>query len=302
MEALKRVHSSSSHSRMKDRKRPFLTIQAKTLFTGTNTKNEVVNTGTNNNVSINKLEAKMAPFAGMIDKEPPTIASVIKKGKTDSKFFAQLLKKNGITEANCSDYISYKSENSYTDLNSGKIVLNKNSGSDIKRLVIELTHELTNRLNLSKTQELSRKVERGLITPHTYAKQLEKSETDGEINQVKVAAEINYKYNDKAIDDLIEKYRNDPTIDLTKLIEGSNMYYGRYKKQGEELRANYLKYTANIQTIQGSTITFDSNVAEPSADKKYLTVKDLKTGKKHKVVRNPTTGTYSFYVVGNNKK
>jgi hypothetical protein len=30
MEALMRVHSSSSHSRMKDRKRPFLTIQAKT--------------------------------------------------------------------------------------------------------------------------------------------------------------------------------------------------------------------------------------------------------------------------------
>jgi hypothetical protein len=39
-----------------------------------------------------------------------------------------------------------------------------------------------------------------------------------------------------------------------------------------------------------------------NTDKKYLTVKDLKTGKKHKVVRNPNTGTYSFYVVGNNKK
>ncbi len=238
---------------------------------------------------------------GLAPGGPPEIINIIKTGKKESAVFKRLLKENGITEENYQDIISYGT-GTYTINDNGNIVLDKNSSTDVKRMIIELTHELTNRKNLERIQELDRKVERGLITPAEYAKELEIVELDGQINQAKVAAAIGYKYGNKNADKLIEAYRKDPSINLRKYVSTGDVFYEKYKAQGERARNNYLNNKANIQKIQDTEIKFDSNVAKPSKDKQYLIVKDLKTGKEHQVTRDSKTGKYYKYDPNNDGK
>lgn len=175
---------------------------------------------------------------------PPTIKEIIATGKKSSTTFVALMKSSGITDANYSSNISF-GNGTYTENKTGKIVLTKSS--DIKFQVIKLTHEMTNRKNIKVIQATDKKVAEGKITAKEYAKQLAQIEVEGQINQVKVAAEIGYRYEGKqaeGINKLIDAYSKDKTIDLSKYIKASNEHLKTYEKQGEELREEQKKKDA----------------------------------------------------------
>jgi len=172
---------------------------------------------------------------------PPTIKEIIANGKKNSSTFTLLLGTAKITDANYSQNISFGS-GTYTENKTGKIVLTKSE--DIKFQVIKLTHELTNRKNISVIQKTDTKVSEGKITAKEYAKQLAQIEVEGEINQLKVAAETGYRYKGKGaegLNKLIDNYSKDKTIDLAKKIVASTEHLKTYEKQGESLREDYLK-------------------------------------------------------------
>lgn len=96
-----------------------------------------------------------------------TLYQILNEGKIKSPTFASLMKQNKINRGNYEDIIHFGSETE-TNLDTGKISLV--SGNDIKFQIIQLTHELTNRLHLKELQKVSAQMEKGIITAQTYAK------------------------------------------------------------------------------------------------------------------------------------
>ncbi|MGN6266192.1 MAG: RHS repeat-associated core domain-containing protein [Ginsengibacter sp.] len=172
---------------------------------------------------------------------PPTIKQIITEGKKRSTVFSSLLIASKITEENYNHNIFY-GNGTYTEDKTGIIVLTKSE--DIKLQIIKLTHELTNRKNINLIQKTDNKVAEGRITPKEYAKQLAQIEVEGEINQIKVAAQIGYRYkgeNAEGLNKLIDKYSKDKSIDLTKIIVANSEHLSDYEQQGKDLRNDYLK-------------------------------------------------------------
>jgi RHS repeat-associated protein len=173
---------------------------------------------------------------------PPTIKQIIAEGKKTSATFSSLLNKAKITDANFSQNISFGS-GTYTEMNKeAKIVLTK--VDDIKFQVIKLTHELTNRSKMATTIKLLDNAKEGTITPKEYAKKLAQTEVDGEINQIKVAAETGYRYKGKGMEGLnklIDDYSKDKTIDLTKKVLPSAEHLKTYEQDAKDARADYIK-------------------------------------------------------------
>ena len=171
-----------------------------------------------------------------------SVKEIIANGKKNSPVFAALLKSANITDANYSENISLGTQ-TYTEIDkSAKIVLAKDA--NIKSQVIGLTHELTNRNKMAATLKAQENVRRGRITPKAYAKQLAQIEVDGEINQVKVAADTGYRYKGKGtegLNKLIAEYSKDKTINLNKKIIAATEHLKTYEKQGKYARADYLK-------------------------------------------------------------
>lgn len=111
-----------------------------------------------------------------------------------------------------------------------------------------MTHELTNRKNLETLKQNSSDVEQGKITPEDYAKKTALVELEGEINQVKVAAEIGFRYKGKehdVLNKLIEDYSKDKTIDLSKKLVPNHAMNKFYEKQGRKMRKIYLELNIN---------------------------------------------------------
>src|SRR5690606_6633688 len=106
----------------------------------------------------------------------------------------ELMIANSITPDNHVSFIFF-GRNTETYHETGKITLVKSE--DIKWQTVQLAHELTNRSNLKQIQTLDKQVSEGKITPKQYAKQLAQVEVAGQINQIKVAAEIGYRYQGK---------------------------------------------------------------------------------------------------------
>lgn len=79
-----------------------------------------------------------------------------------------------------------------TDPVTGNITLTE--GGNKKFQVIKLTHELSNRINRGVLRSYGKKVEQSKISLQKYAHLSAQTEVDGEINQIKVAAEINFRY------------------------------------------------------------------------------------------------------------
>ena len=109
-----------------------------------------------------------------------------------------------------------------------------------------MTHELTNRANLKELKKMNSDVEQGKISPKEFAQEYAKSEVEGQINQIKVASEISYKYTGKGSETtnkLIESYTKDNSIDLSKALKSSNDndYFNAYETLGKSLREQYLR-------------------------------------------------------------
>jgi RHS repeat-associated protein len=172
--------------------------------------------------------------------DPPTIPEILKEGKKSSTTFSSLLKTNDISETNFSDKLFFSSKGTFTIPKTGVIMITQSE--NIKFQVIKLTHELTNRKNLKELKANSSDVEQGKITPQEYAKKTAQVEFEGEINQIKVAAEIGYKYEGKGsegINKLIDRYSKDKTIDLSKELKPNAEQTKFYEAQGQKLRDNY---------------------------------------------------------------
>jgi hypothetical protein len=174
--------------------------------------------------------------------EPPSIKQILDEGKK-SPTFTSLLKASNVTDKNYyTNIVTSKNNITYTDINSGRIYLTP--GNDIKYQVIKLTHELTNKKNIGSAQKLNQDVSEGKITPQQYALQLAKVEVEGQINQVKVAADINFRYpgaGSASVNKLITDYSNNKSIDLTKKVTYSTEHLKHYEQQGKNLRENFVK-------------------------------------------------------------
>jgi len=82
-------------------------------------------------------------------------------------------------------------------------------------------------------------VKEGIISPKKYAEELIRIEFEGQINQIKVASEIEYRYPKNeggGANKLIDRYSADKTIKLRKEMVPSKELKQFYIKQGGALR------------------------------------------------------------------
>jgi len=196
--------------------------------------------------------------------DPPTVKEIVSAGKKSSTTFAGLLKVNKISTENAADIIFFNAKQNATlpSTKNANIVLTQSD--DIKFQVIKLTHELTNRKNVDVLRNASSDVESGKISPQEYAKKLTQIEVEGEINQIKVAAETGFRYKlgnkempmDKAQVDLLNKtideYSKDKTIDLKKRVLPNEGQMKFYEGQGQKLKDAFdAKKSQNTEEKKG---------------------------------------------------
>lgn len=229
--------------------------------------------------------------------QPSVIYEALNYAKKRSVTFAVLMQRNGITLTNYSEIISLSNTMDTlgnTDPETKKIRIK--TTTDISTIILVLAHEMTNRLLTDKFKRYEDLVAKGEITPKQFALKWAELEKEGEINQLKVAAQIEYSYDDENIDKLLEQYNNDKTTDIRARVVAGTTHLARYEQLGLALRERYLSKKANIQTVEGSpNFRFDSNVAKRSSKGNYLIVKSIDSGKEMNVVRDPKTGKYSKY-------
>ena len=165
-----------------------------------------------------------------------TLEEIVTYGKKNSSTFFSLMKLANINMSNFSKEISFGDETSTTS-STGRICLTKST--DIKRQIIKLTHEFTNRINRLRLQKATEDVKEGIITPKKYAEELIRIEFEGQINQIKVASEIDYRYpknEDGGTNRLIDRYSIDKSIKLREELGPSKELKQFYIKQGDALR------------------------------------------------------------------
>ena len=176
---------------------------------------------------------------GMAPKYP-TIKETIVYGMKHSRTFKKLLSLAGITLKNYDQNISF-GRYTATDGETGKITLTK--GTNKKYQIIKLAHELSNRINVKAFKSYRRQVEMGKITAAKYANLVAGVEVDGEINQIKVAADLHFHYPEKRyenVNSLIDKYIGDRKTKLKDYIIPSTQHIKEYTSIGRGYRSAYL--------------------------------------------------------------
>ena len=176
---------------------------------------------------------------GLAPKDPPTVKQTLEYGMNHSRTFKKLMSIAGITLGNYNKYISFGSSTD-TDPISGKISLTR--GNDKKYQVIKLAHELSNRINRKVLQKYGEMVEEAKISPRKYALLTAQKEVDGEINQIKVAAEINFRYPGskyKTLNQVIDYYSKNRNMNLRRIVEPSAQHISTYTNNGRMLQQAY---------------------------------------------------------------
>ena len=176
---------------------------------------------------------------GMAPKYP-TIKETIVYGMKHSRTFKKLLSLAGITLKNYDQNISF-GKYTATDGETGKITLTK--GTNKKYQIIKQAHELSNRINVKAFKSYRRQVEMGKITAAKYANLVAGVEVDGEINQIKVAADLHFHYPEKQyenVNSLIDKYIGDRKTKLKDYIIPSTQHIKEYTSIGRGYRNAYL--------------------------------------------------------------
>ena len=173
---------------------------------------------------------------GRQSKVPPTIIQIIDYGTKNSKKFSSLMKAANVNKANINSVIRFGNETS-TDPITGHIQITKDKR--VKFQVIKLTHELSNRANKAKLAKATNDVANKKISPEVYAKKIMETELDGQINQIKVAADIGFQYpgeENKRINSLIQNYSKNKNINLRKILSPNTSLRKDYIKQGKAQR------------------------------------------------------------------
>ncbi|MFN8394206.1 MAG: hypothetical protein U0176_05965 [Bacteroidia bacterium] len=126
--------------------------------------------------------------------------------------FRKLAKKAGITSENYRTEILLGKETSMNPAN-GKITVVFSKVAD--EILVDLAHELTNRIYRKRLQQLVIDVGSGKITPAEYANEVISIESIGTYNTVKIAAEVEgYSFvyylgeSGKQMDELVMKYQS----------------------------------------------------------------------------------------------
>ena len=180
------------------------------------------------------------------DPQEPDPIDVINRA-FKSKTFQKLQVAAGVDGNNYCEIIRYGSRTT-TDNNGNITIL---GGVSLDQSVIHLTHELTNRKNLAKLNGFSEDVASGKITPAQYAVAIIKTELEGVVNQIIVAAEAKVKFTGEGADHLNNLVKLYATGKITKqqLIDYFNAGIQQmmvpdlnkkavdvYKEQGKKLR------------------------------------------------------------------
>jgi|GEM_PF-6595249 len=248
-------------------------------------------------VQSEKPEEISTAFQLTKNESPSVIYEALDYAKKRSVTFAVLMQRNGITLANYSEIISLSNTISVlgdTDPDTRKIRVKPIT--DVSTVILVLAHEMTNRLLTDKLKKYRDLVAKGEITPKQFALKWAELEKEGEINQLKVAAQIGYSYGDEKTDKLLEQYNNDKTTNIRARVVAGTTHLARYEQLGIYLRKAYLTDHANIQTVEGvPEFRFDSNVAKRNGKGNYLIVKSIDSGERMNVIRDPKTGKYSKY-------
>jgi hypothetical protein len=158
-------------------------------------------------------------------------------------------------------YGDAKGKGAHTTSDNGKIVVEPSS--DMKFMIIKITHELSNKIKLSEVQAANKAVATGKITPQQFAQQYATIEISGNINQIIVASEIEYKYNSSSLPNFserananaaIEAYEKDKDVEkLKKKVVSGTVHIAQYEKLGQELREQQLaedKYKAQMKVYE----------------------------------------------------
>ena len=173
---------------------------------------------------------------GRQSKVPPTIIQIIDYGTKNSKKFSSLMKAANVNKANINSVIRFGNETSTNPI-TGHIQITKDKR--VKFQVIKLTHELTNRANKAKLAKATNDVANKKISLEVYAKKIMEIELDGQINQIKVAADIGFQYpgeENKRINSLIQNYSKNKNINLRKILSPNTSLRKDYIKQGKAVR------------------------------------------------------------------
>ena len=146
-----------------------------------------------------------------------------------------------------SDIISFsdqKATNPYT----GEITL-RDAYSDMEN-VINLTHEMTNRINSKRLKENNEMVRDGVISYKEYSENAVRLESDGIANQIIVASELDYTFpNNDLMNDLKNQYK-EGLINRRKLlniIQESDYFQDEY---GRDAKKQYYEYGKQIRDQQ----------------------------------------------------
>jgi len=152
---------------------------------------------------------------------PAPLDQVIKDGIKNSPTFAELAEINEISGMTFYSKVFYdiKAENSYTRPGTGEIVLSPKA--DAKEMMVELTHEMTNRSLLSEIDLNLSELKSGGKTPEEYAQFLIDLEFKGQVNQMKVASEIGYRFKKEGtepLNNLLDRIDAGENIDLNTTL------------------------------------------------------------------------------------
>jgi RHS repeat-associated protein len=184
--------------------------------------------------------------------DPPDLNKVLEAGM-QSTVFKDLMIQTGITIDNIADNVSYGEESrTYA---SGKITLA--SFESIEKVVLELTHEMSNLTTNEEFNELIDQVRNGQFDNNMeeYARKAYQTEVKGLVNQTLVSLELGYGEGYSSEEQRQEVLQN-YTIDETRNMR-ENFYEGEFEngtttatgenikdfyiRQGNELRQNELQ-------------------------------------------------------------
>jgi len=179
--------------------------------------------------------------------EPP-LKRIVNLG-LQSKTFRKLFRKAGLTIENMSDIISF-SDQTATNPCTGEITL-RDAYSDMEN-VINLTHEMTNRINSKRLKENNEMVRDGVISYKEYSENAVRLESEGIANQIIVASELDYTFpNNELMNSLKSQYKEGivnrkKLLNTIKETDFFRVEYGidakkYYYEQGKNIRESQIK-------------------------------------------------------------
>lgn len=155
------------------------------------------------------------------EAKPPTIKQIYDHGYAKSSTFRKLLTDAGVTAKNLSSIVKY-GKGTATNFKSGNITLKK--GESLDQLVVNLSHELTNKKNMKAGAKLADEVAEGKIIPKEYALSTVKLESEGMGNQVLVASELGMKKMDGELQTQLLTDYNSGEISAETVYKVSEIY------------------------------------------------------------------------------